>query len=268
LSAVGATLCVQAFIWNPYARSSMRRCGLAAATVAEFELRDGPVFAEPAAETTVTRGLRFSWSAVPDAIYVLELAPEVDASRAAPKIAVYTALTSATWPDLRDLGVQFPSELNTYRATVSALGPHRTLDDVAEARGSRVPLSSFAWRATSSDLDLPVRPPLGPEEARCTFESGAAVVCSPGIPGSIEPSREWYALSAINNKLRNYPAFANAIGIHCVRDCAQARAFTKAYEAYLRAHPGFDANQPLGPLPRPPPMPPGPLPPATTVQSK
>jgi hypothetical protein len=26
-------------------------------------------------------------------------------------------------------------------------------------------------------------------------------------------------LAAINNKLRHYPQFASAIGIHCVRDC-------------------------------------------------
>jgi hypothetical protein len=260
LSGVGAVLCIDAFLWNPYKRSSVRRCGLAATEAAELALPDAPSFREPHADGTVVRGMRFSWSPVADAVYLLELAPEGDPSHAAPEIELYTAHTSATWPELGDLGVEFPSALNTYTATVNALGPHRTLDELAAARDLSAALPRLVWRATSSDLDLPVRPPLGPEEARCTFEPGSAVVCSPGIPGSIEPSQEFYMLSAINNKLRNYPEFASAIGIHCVRDCAQARAFMKAYRAYLEAHPGFDANQPLGPSPPPPPMPPGPPP--------
>jgi len=58
-------------------------------------------------------------------------------------------------------------------------------------------------------------------------------------------STEWYQLSAMNLKLRCYPDFAATVGIQCVRDCAGARAFYKAYAKYARAHPGFDANQPL-----------------------
>jgi hypothetical protein len=261
LSGVGAVLCVDAFLWNPYKRSSVRRCGLATKDAAELALPDAPSFREPGADASVTRGMRFSWSPVAGAVYALELAPEGDPSHAAPEIELYTAETSAIWPELGDLGVEFPTALNTYRVTVSALGPHHTVDELAAARGPGAALPGLLWRATSRDLDLPVRPPLGPEEARCAFEPGSAVVCSPGIPGSIEPSQEFYMLSAINNKLRNYPEFARAIGIHCVRDCARARAFVKAYQAYAKAHPGFDANQPLGPMPPPPPMPPGPPPP-------
>jgi hypothetical protein len=51
--------------------------------------------------------------------------------------------------------------------------------------------------------------------------------------------------SAINNKLRHFPQFANAVGIHCVRDCEGARAFNRAYAEYERAHPEFDLNEPM-----------------------
>ena len=69
-------------------------------------------------------------------------------------------------------------------------------------------------------------------------------------------SSEWYALTAINNKLQNHPEFAAAIGIHCVKDCAAARAFVEALASYQLAHPDFDVDDPLGPSPPEPPPPP------------
>jgi hypothetical protein len=62
-------------------------------------------------------------------------------------------------------------------------------------------------------------------------------------------------LAAINNKLRHFPQFASAVGIHCVRDCDGARAFVAAYSRYRSANPGFDAHEPIEPLPEPPPPP-------------
>lgn len=70
--------------------------------------------------------------------------------------------------------------------------------------------------------------------------------------------REMYVVSAINRKLRYYPEFANAIGIHSVTDCASARAFAAGYEQYQTEHPHFDALQPRAAIPNLPPLPPQP----------
>jgi len=259
LSAVGATLCIEAFTNNPYQRSMMRRCDLPVATPAVLTLHEAPTFTEPQGEVIARPGMRFSWSPVRDASYILELVPERDPSAKGPRIVIYTSRPNAVWPDLSAFGVPFPEPLNTYRVTVSAKGPHTTLDDALAPSAPGMPLPGTTWLATSTDQDLPVRPPLGTEEARCDYlrnpKSDGTIVCSPGIPGSIEPSREWYALRAINNVIRNYPEFAAASGIHCVKDCAQARAFTKAHARYNESHPGFDADQPLGPRPPTPPLP-------------
>lgn len=72
------------------------------------------------------------------------------------------------------------------------------------------------------------------QEAACRY--GRWAVC--GVT-------EMYPLAAMNGKLRYFPEFAEAVDIHCVSDCASARAFTRAYAAYLETHPGFDREQPL-----------------------
>jgi hypothetical protein len=61
--------------------------------------------------------------------------------------------------------------------------------------------------------------------------------------------RELYVLSAMRKKLRDYPEFATESGIGAVTNCEEARAFKESYERYSEAHPGFDANQELGPPP-------------------
>jgi len=260
LRALGATLCVDASVWNPYRRSAISRCDPPANAPVALTLHEPPVILEPKRGTLALPGMTFQWSPMREAVYSLELVPERGQSAAAPRIVVYTSRPSAVWPDLRALDVRFPEPLNTYRVTVSASGPYQTLDDALAPRGEATTLRSIAWKATSSDLDLPVRPPLGAEEARCNYlkqsSSDGTILCSRGIPGSVEPSAEWYALTAINNVIRNYPEFAAATGIHCVKDCAGARAFTKALAKYSEAHPGFNADEPLGPSPPEPPLPP------------
>jgi len=256
LSAVGATLCVDVFVSNPYLDSAIRRCAPPAESLAALTLHAAPVLLEPKRGAVAQAGMSFSWSPVPDASYALELVPERGPSDMAPSIVIYTSRPHAVWPDLQTLGVRFPKPLNTYRVTVRASGPHKTLDDALAPRGAGIAMPTIAWKATSNDLDIPVRPPLGPEEARCDYLNGDGTIrCSSGIPGSIEPSAEWYALTAINNVIRNYPEFAAATGLHCVKDCASARAFVEAMAKYREAHPGFDSDQPLGPRPPLPPLP-------------
>jgi hypothetical protein len=114
--------------------------------------------------------------------------------------------------------------------------------------GDRTPRDR--WSADSQELSVPVRPPLGKEEAACQFRE--TVICGP----SGNPMNEFYRLSVMNRKIQTHPEFAAAANIHCVRDCAGARAYLKAYRDYSQANPEFDGHDPLpvdGPLPPPPP---------------
>ena len=81
-----------------------------------------------------------------------------------------------------------------------------------------------AWWAMSQDLSIPVRLPLRPEVAAYQYPAGESIVCGK-LPNG---DREFYVLSAINNKIAEYPRFADAIGIRCVRDCATARPTARA----------------------------------------
>jgi hypothetical protein len=89
------------------------------------------------------------------------------------------------------------------------------------------------------------------DHAAATYSQ--AIVCS--VSTSIE-DREVYVLSAMNHKLRYYPAFASAAGISSVSDCAGARTFAERYRWYRDLHPGFDIYEPHTPLPSIPPPPP------------
>jgi hypothetical protein len=71
---------------------------------------------------------------------------------------------------------------------------------------------------------------------------------------------EYYVLPAIAAKLDYYPEFASEIGIQSVSDCQGARTYMQAYRAYSTAHPGFDADQPIGDLFATPSLPEGPSP--------
>jgi hypothetical protein len=63
--------------------------------------------------------------------------------------------------------------------------------------------------------------------------------------------REVYVLSAIRKKLRDYPDLALEWANPAPASCDEARAFRASYEQYSNDHPGFDADQPLGPPPEP-----------------
>lgn len=54
----------------------------------------------------------------------------------------------------------------------------------------------------------------------------------------------WYSVTAMNNKLRNYPEFARVSGMGEVKTCADGRAFFKKYREYQQLVPNFDWNEP------------------------
>ncbi len=248
--AIGATLCMESFVTNPWIRSRHLLCGVPVDKPVNLHLRAGPTFSAPPSGTGAEVGMTFAWSTTAGAVYRLALTP-THPSPAAPYIETFTASPTAVWPDLHDRGVAFPKPLLAYGARVSALGPYPTIDAATGPEGLGATVQDEAWSTSSSEISVPVQPPIGKEEAACQYEYGSAIVCGPAS----NPQSEFYMLAAINNKLRHYPAFANAVGIHCVRDCAAARAFIKAYGAYAASNPGFDADEPREPTP-PPPRPP------------
>jgi hypothetical protein len=249
LSGYGLQLCAHAFQWNPYLHSDRVQCGLAPGKQTTVALASPPVFKSPAWGTHATPGLSFGWTPVQSAVYRLSLASQgLKSSAERPRVEIVTARTEAAWPDLRAVGVAFPSGLAAYAAEVYALGPFASMDDLASPQGLGDPAPRDRWRAGSKELSIPVEPPLGKEKAACVFKE--TVLCG------AKPMEEFYRLSVINRKLRRYPAFANAVRIHCVHDCEGARTYTKAYQEYAEAHPGFDQSEPLDMLHEREPMPP------------
>jgi hypothetical protein len=92
-------------------------------------------------------------------------------------------------------------------------------------------------------------PPVSSDAIICGWEP---VTTDSGT--DLEP--EFYVLSAMNNKLKHYPALAKEASLSSVSDCATARIMYTAYAAYQQAHPGFDRYEPIEVLPAPPPRPP------------
>lgn len=252
MSGCGAVLCTTGHIYNPYLHSSAMACGAVTSAAVSLSLPDAPAFRAPSRRTAARVGLRFDWTEVSGAIYQLTL-EDTQQSAASPTLRILTEKPTATWPDLSAFGVAFPEPLKAYRASVKALGHYSSLDQAVAARGLAWGTPERAFSSESQPLSIPVQPPLGKEEAECQYAYGTAIVCGEPLPG--REAAEHYMLGAINDKLRHYPEFAAAAGIHCVRDCQSARAFVQAYEQYQRAHPGFDANEPLEAREPPPPPP-------------
>jgi hypothetical protein len=238
-----------------------RACDLPLDKPATITLHASPSLQSPAPGSSLRPETTFSWSASDGAVFELELR-DTSPTATDPAIDLYTTDTSATWPDLHVLGIGFPTGSASYHVKIAARGPYATLDDALGPEGMGASFPKELWLAESREVELRVEPPLpaGTDEAQCQYVYGTAIVCG-DIPNNIEQKKEFYMLAAINNKLRHFPQFANAIGIHCVRDCAGARAFVKAYADYAKAFPGFDANEPLE-MDRSGPPPPAPRPPA------
>jgi hypothetical protein len=213
-----------------------------------------PTWIEPADLAVWSKRLRFAWTPVDHGVYRLELSVGTPTPQT-PSVDVYTAETTATWPDLSPLGVALPNGSAEYRVGIVGLGPYASMDEATGSAGlgAIAPKESRASFSEERRLIVPPEPvDAGPF---CDFPDMTALVCD----RSHWPN-EVYMLAAINNSLRHYPAFAAAIGVSCVKDCATARAYAKGYADYVRQHPGFDANEPSD-EPLAPPSPAGSAPP-------
>jgi len=232
LRGFGLELCAVASLGNPFVRTRRSQCGLDPTASLSIALPSPPAFTAPPIEMAAGPDTRFAWSAVPNGVYRLVLP---GGSPSQPSITVVTAQTSVGWPDLQGVGVAFPTPLTTYVAVVSVSGPYASIDELAGGRGPGAAPRLDSWSADSQDFRIGVRPPLGKEEAACKFPE--KVVCDGG----------GFQLTPINRKIQFFPEFAAKVRIHCVRDCAGARVWTKAYAEYSAAHLGFDARQPAPP---------------------
>ena len=56
--------------------------------------------------------------------------------------------------------------------------------------------------------------------------------------------RETYSFPALNQRLAKYPELAATIGMTEIKDCEDARLFTRRYFEYKRSHPDFDHEGP------------------------
>jgi hypothetical protein len=251
LTGYGLELCAHGLQRSAYLLSDRVHCGVPPGAQTMLALQSPPAFKSPAWDTHATPGMSFAWTPVEGAVYRLSLATGEDKPGAdRPRVEIVTARPEAAWPDLSVVGVGFPKALAEYVALVYALGPFASMDDLVSPQGLGDPAPRDRWVAASNELSIPVAPPLGKEEAACVFEE--TVRCGPEETMTDRRKDLW----AINRKLRHYPEFAAAVRIRCVRDCAGAEAYQKAYREYVAAHPGFDADEPHSmahkPRPRPP----------------
>jgi hypothetical protein len=101
-----------------------------------------------------------------------------------------------------------------------------------------------------------------PSEPQDPRAPGAAIFCGVAAMPDGSSTPELYVLYAMNEKLRQFPEFASAVGLEVVSSCEDARGFVEKYAAYYREHPAFDADETLGEMPsgdtgRPPAAEPG-----------
>jgi hypothetical protein len=237
LPIAGASLCV----WDDNGADTVlatTHCDVENGAMLSMVLQPAPTWTEPADLAVWNKGMHFAWTPFDHGVYRLELSVGTPTPQT-PSLDVYTPETTASWPDLSPLGVAFPDGSAEYRVDIVGLGPYASIDEATAAAGlgAIAPKESRASISEERRLIVPPRPvDAGPF---CDFPYMTALVCD---------RRQWpnevYMLAAINNHLRHYPEFAAAIGLSCVKDCAAARAYAKAYAEYARQHPGFDFNEP------------------------
>lgn len=135
-----------------------RTCDVAIDAPVELTLHEPPSFQQPAPRSSLGPGTTFSWSPIRGGIYELELSDAIP-TPSNPTIDVFTTDLSATWPDLRALGVVFPTGLAKYAVKVAGHGPYATLDDAFSPDGMGASFPKTLWLAESAELEVEVSPP-------------------------------------------------------------------------------------------------------------
>jgi hypothetical protein len=244
-AALGATLCLTA-TGDGEGTAGATQCRAGAGGTFALALDRPPAITAPAQGAAFEPDTRFSWTGASGRVNVLQLAgqgPEADR----PDVTVYTPDTTVTWAALAATAVRFPRGCSIYQVTAGTRGPYASMDDAVapEGLGALIPAETRWSQSAPISMTVPrwPRPAPGSFESRlCHYPAGQGVVCRP--PVGDHDRGEYYILSAINNKLRNFPELAKSIGIYCVHDCDTARRFMKGLHEYSAQHPGFDAHEP------------------------
>ena len=218
-AALGASLCVTAIGDGP-GTTGATRCRASADGTFALTLDRPPTLTAPAQGAAFERDTAFSWSRFAGGIQVLQLAgagPEADR----PDVTIYTPDTTVSWQALAGTGVALPRGCSIYEVTAGGRGPYASMDEAFARDGVGALIPSEARWSQSQPITVTVprwpRPEPGSFEAKlCHYPYAQGIVCTP--PTTADDG-EYYILSAINNRLRNFPEFTKSIGIYCVHDC-------------------------------------------------
>ncbi|HVV51785.1 MAG TPA: hypothetical protein VHO06_19105, partial [Polyangia bacterium] len=262
LAALGGVLCVRA----ESAGGTAEACRIPTAAAVRLRPLPAPGLALPAGtpawngKPLFGRETRFSWTPFAGGVVRLELDAQFPSAEH-PRIDVYTAETGAGWPELGALGVRFPSDFVSYDVVAVGLGPFATLDEAAGPGGLGAAAAAERQRASGIRLAATLSPTGAPPDEQVCGDvpnvqcdpPAPLCGCGPGCicatPCEMVKAALPSSFARIDRQLALHPGLAAAVGLRCLRDCADLRAFRAAYRRYGRQHPGFEANEPLPRIP-------------------
>jgi hypothetical protein len=259
LGSLGGVLCLEAVADHVNMAAT---CALPNNGPAMLKPRRAPGLSMPpgplaaGGEAIVSATSRVSWTPFEGGVHLLAFEAQFSSAEH-PSIYLYTEETSASWPDIAELGVRFPADFVIYDVGVTGFGPYRSLDEALAPKGIGAATISDQYRAGGSGLFNAMLSPTGgpPDETVCG--EIAPVACDPPPP-ACNCGRDCICQSPCDmakapyprdfqmaNRLLNFhPGLAAASGLRCVRDCDGLRTFRVAFKRYLHQHPGFQGNEP------------------------
>jgi hypothetical protein len=115
------------------------QCGLDAGGSVLSVLQAPPSFQGFPDDASVTASTRFTWSTFHSGLYELDLISGPNPTATTPNVVVYTADTSATWPDLAARQVRFAPGTR-YSCTVVGVGVFKSMDELVGDAGLAAPV--------------------------------------------------------------------------------------------------------------------------------
>ena len=161
LRGTGAALCVEAGVGY----TTSLRCGISPGETVSLTGDPPPTFTAPPNGAVLAPDTRFAWDSSASGVYALVF-DVWQPTASYPKIKVFTVARSATWPDLRAIGITFPAlkrafpEGNAaYKCMIGLLQPYATMDDATGPNGLGALIPKDRRQSFSSTIE--VRAPAG-----------------------------------------------------------------------------------------------------------
>ena len=156
LTAFGAQHCVWASVYAPPGASlRAEACGVPVNGKGTLTVTPAPALTQPRGEP-LTPTTRFEWTRYAGGIHVLRFRPRWQTPDR-PEITVFTAGTSAVWPDLKAVGIAFPTLETGYDSLVIGKGPFVDLDAAVGPAGLGAPSSPAQQTASTSGPFLQIK---------------------------------------------------------------------------------------------------------------